>query len=462
MPVTNAKRNSAPAQELDLVRTFDAPRELVWKAWTDPQHLAMWWGPHGFSNPVCEVDVRVGGAIHIEMRGPDGTIYPNDGEFVEVVPPERLAFTSGVTDLFEVLTTVTLTERGGRTTVAVNARVLKATGDAAPFLAGMEAGWSQSLERLAEVTTPTANRELFATRLYAAPRALVFRMWTEPEHLAKWWGPNGFTSTIGRMDVRPGGDWELVMHGPDGRNYDNRMKYVEVDAPNRLVYDHDSHPPFRATVTFEDAGPYTKVSMHMLFATIEQRDQTIRVFGAAEGLVQTLGRLDKELQHMSSDKPFVISRTFNAPRDLMWKAWTETDRMAQWFGPKGVKIVKSNNDLRPGGVYHYGMQTPDGNIMWGKWIYREITKPERLVFVNSFSDENGGTTRHPMAANWPLEMLSTITFTESGGKTTVTVQWEALNATEAERATFEQSRDGMMGGWSGTFEQLEQYLATVR
>ena len=103
--------------------------------------------------------------------------------------------------------------------------------------------------------------------------------------------------------------------------------------------------------------------------------------------------------------------------------------------------------------------SPDGKEMWGRWVYREIVKPERLLFVASFSDEKGGLTRHPLAPSWPLEMLSTITFAEQGGKTAVTVRWAAINATEAERKTFEAGQDSMQQGWSGTFEQLTACLA---
>ena len=119
-------------------------------------------------------------------------------------------------------------------------------------------------------------------------------------------------------------------------------------------------------------------------------------------------------------------------------------------------------DLRAGGSYHYCLRTADGNEMWGKWIFREVTPPARLVWVHSFSDAHGGTTRHPMAANWPLEMLSLATFTESGGKTTVTLQWSALNATAAEQKVFDDSHGGMRGGWTGTFEHLDAYLAELR
>ena len=141
-------------QELVLTRVFDAPRELVFKVWTDPKHVARWWGPHRFTNPVCELDLRPGGAILIHMRGPDGTVYPMTGTYQEIVRPERLVFTSAALDangnpMFEILTTVTFAEEGGKTKQILRARVIKKTAQAAPYLAGMEAGWTQSLERLA-------------------------------------------------------------------------------------------------------------------------------------------------------------------------------------------------------------------------------------------------------------------------------------------------------------------------
>ncbi len=142
-------------RELVLTRVFDAPRELVFKAWTDPKQVAQWWGPRGFTNPVCDLDVRPGGAIRIHMRGPDGTVYPMTGVYNEVVEPERLVFTSAALDadgnpMFEVLTTVTFAEQSGKTKQILRARVIKSTAEAAPYIKGMEAGWTQSLERLAE------------------------------------------------------------------------------------------------------------------------------------------------------------------------------------------------------------------------------------------------------------------------------------------------------------------------
>jgi uncharacterized protein YndB with AHSA1/START domain len=109
-----------------------------------------------------------------------------------------------------------------------------------------------------------------------------------------------------------------------------------------------------------------------------------------------------EVQTEGSD--FVISRVLNAPRDLVWKAFTEAERMKQWWGPKGFTVFHSNMDLRPGGTYHYGLKAPDGTPMWGKFVFREIVPPERMVFISSFSDEAGGTTRHPLHMSWPLQI----------------------------------------------------------
>jgi uncharacterized protein YndB with AHSA1/START domain len=158
MDTRNEKPNAGAnvlERELVFTREFDAPRSLVFKAWTDPKRLARWWGPKGFTNPVCELDVRPGGVIRIDMRGPDGTLYPMAGAYQEVVEPERLVFTSAALDekrkpLFEVLNTVTLAETDGRTTQVSTARIIESTDAAAPYVEGMEAGWIQTLNRLEE------------------------------------------------------------------------------------------------------------------------------------------------------------------------------------------------------------------------------------------------------------------------------------------------------------------------
>jgi len=155
---------------------------------------------------------------------------------------------------------------------------------------------------------------------------------------------------------------------------------------------------------------------------------------------------------------FAITRVVNAPVSRVWKAWTDAKELKKWWGPKGFEVVSTKVDLKPGGIFHYLLRSPNGQEMWGKFVYREIVPEKRLVFISSFSDENAGETRHPLAPDWPLKMLSTVTFTERDGKTTIMVRWSPYEATDKEHETFEAGRDSMKAGWSGTFERLDAHL----
>jgi uncharacterized protein YndB with AHSA1/START domain len=321
--------------------------------------------------------------------------------------------------------------------------------------------------------SPTAGREIVITRLFDAPRELVFRAWTDPQHLVHWWGPKGFTNTFHQADIRPGGVWRFTMHGPDGADYPNRMVFEEIVKPERLVYSHTGGENndvaiFQGFVTFSEEGAQTRVTLRMVFPTATERDLVVQRFGAIEGGEQTFGRLARHLAMVGADaEEFTVTRTFDAPRDLVFKAWTEAARLAQWWGPKGFKMLVARLDLRPGGSFHYCMEVPEGSAMggpaskrmWGKFVFREITPPARLVFVNSFSDEAGGATRHPLAKDWPLEVLNVATFAEFQGKTTLTITGIPINATEAERSSFKAGHSSMQAGFQGALDQLDQHLA---
>lgn len=140
--------------------------------------------------------------------------------------------------------------------------------------------------------SPTADRELVITRILDAPPELVWEVWTNPEHIKKWWGPNGFTNTIFTMDVRPGGMWDYVMHGPDGTDYKNKTRFVEIVKPERIVFEHISGPKFTATITFKKSGKHTLLTWHMLFETAEEFIRTVKTFKADEGLKQNVERLE--------------------------------------------------------------------------------------------------------------------------------------------------------------------------
>lgn len=139
-------------------------------------------------------------------------------------------------------------------------------------------------------------RAIVGVRVFDAPRELVFAAWTDPEHLAQWWGPNGFTTTTHAFDFRAGGVWRFVMHGPDGRDYQNRVTFDEIVSPERIVYHHgggdDVEPvQFRTTVTFEDLGGKTRLTLRGVFPSAEERARVIREYGADKGMEQTLARL---------------------------------------------------------------------------------------------------------------------------------------------------------------------------
>ena len=142
-----------------------------------------------------------------------------------------------------------------------------------------------------------ANRELRVTRLLNAPIALVWEVWTNPEHIKNWWGPHGFTNTITKMDVRSNGEWKLTMHGPDGTNYPNESIFKEVIEGKKIVYEHLSYPQFITTVEFESRGDKTFLSWHMLFETVEDFHQVVKQYKADEGLLQNIEKLEKYLQH---------------------------------------------------------------------------------------------------------------------------------------------------------------------
>ncbi len=145
--------------------------------------------------------------------------------------------------------------------------------------------------------TERAEREMTISRVFDAPRELVWEAWTNPEHVAQWWGPDGFSTTIKKMDFRVGGVWKLVMHGPDGRDYPNSSIFREIVEPERIVFSHGGGSKdmpgahFMATWTFEALGNQTRVTMHALFDTPEERELVIREYGAYEGGKQTLARL---------------------------------------------------------------------------------------------------------------------------------------------------------------------------
>ncbi len=303
--------------------------------------------------------------------------------------------------------------------------------------------------------------ELHLSRVFDAPVKRVWEAWTDPEQVAQWWGPRGFSITTQHRDVRTGGSWRYVMHGPDGTDYPNDTKYLEVEPYARLVYDHggyaDRPPLFRVTVTFEEIDGRTRMEMTMALATAEAAQQMKKFIKDAGGDATW----DRLAEHLAPVDRFVINRSFDAPIARVFELWTTPKHLEQWLPPTGATMEFRRADLRPGGETFYCMRAANGLTMWGKIRYREIDRPRRIVYTQSFCDEQEQPARHPLAPTWPAEMLTTITFTEEADdRTRITVVWEVHGeATAEERATFHGGKPGMTLGWTGSFDKLEAALA---
>lgn len=163
----------------------------------------------------------------------------------------------------------------------------------------------------------------------------------------------------------------------------------------------------------------------------------------------------------NSPKELVISRTFTAPRQKVWDAFTKAEHLQHWWGPKGFGMKNITLDFRPGGQFHYCMVTPDGKEMWGKFEYQDVQPTEKIVFLNMFSDAQGGVTPNPWIPNWPLKVMNTATFEEKDGKTTITLRGGPVNPTPEQQKLFEQNQKNMQDGFKGTWEQLDAYLTKM-
>jgi uncharacterized protein YndB with AHSA1/START domain len=308
------------------------------------------------------------------------------------------------------------------------------------------------------------------TRVFDAPREVVFEAHAKCEHLEKWWGPSEYTLAACEMDFRPGGAYRFVHRGADGSEYAFRGQYREIVPPERLVYtfEFEGMPGHVSveTLTLTEEGGKTKATGTAIFDTVEDRDGMLQSGG--DGMRETWDRLAEHVESMARGRTasatwegaLVIERVFDAPRELVWKAWTEPEHMKRWWGPKGFDAPAVEIDFRVGGKVLAAMRSPefqDGRVLWSTGVYREIVPMERIVCTDSFADENGNVvpaTYYGMEADMPLEMLITVTFEEHEGKTKMTLRHEGIPAGP--------ERDGANEGWSQSFDKLADYLRTMR
>ena len=294
---------STADREIVITRLINAPRELVFEAWTDPKHLPEWWGPNGFTTTTQEISVKPGGVWRFIMHG-QGMDFQSRIVYIEIVKPERLVYDHGdEADAGHFRVTVTFAEQGGKTKLTMRS-VFKSAAERDEVVTKYHAieGGNQTLDRLAEhLATQPAHRELDITRIFDAPREIVFKAWTEPERLQRWWGPKGFTNPVCAVDVRPGGAIRIHMRGPDGVVYPMTGVFHEIAAPERLVFsssalDENRNPLFEVliTVTFSEHGGKTKLRLHASVAKATAAAAP-HLAGMDQGWNQSLDRLSQEV-----------------------------------------------------------------------------------------------------------------------------------------------------------------------
>lgn len=321
---------------------------------------------------------------------------------------------------------------------------------------------------MATATTPsqTAEREIVISRVFDAPRELVFRVWSSHEHLSKWYGPDGFTITTHEMAFKPGGVWRFIMHGPDGRDYPNRVVFQEIVEPELLVYAHDDDDKgpdairFNTTVSFHEAGAgKTKLTMRSVFSSKQEKDRVEKLAGAVEGGLQHVGRLAEYLAGQNggkaaaltialpSEKEVILRRVFNAPRALVFEAMTKPEHICKWWGPREFAVSECEMDFRVGGSWRFVQRKSDGTEHPFRGEYLEIAAPERIV--QTFIYDVDFIRDYPMTEH--------MTLTEQDGKTILTTRVVHLS---------QQSRDGYLAsgaewGAGESMDRLEELAMSM-
>src|SRR3984885_1879270 len=312
----------------------------------------------------------------------------------------------------------------------------------------MPAGTAKASSAL--IVTMPSDREIVLTRVFHAPRHLVFEALTNPEHLLHWFGPHSCPLVECAVDLRVGGAWRYILRGPDGRDMGMRGVYREITPYDRLISTEsfDDYPGESLnTVTLTEEGGKTTLTTRVLYESKETRDAVIGS-GIEQGAGETYDRLAEHLNTIaatqSPEHELVITRVFDAPRELVFECWTQPEHLQHWQGaPRGFTVTSSESDIRPGGFFRICMRSAEGVDSWLQGGYREIVRPERLVFKHSWLD----SARKP--AGKPT--LVTVTLLERGGKTELTLRQTGFASVE--------SRDGHKYGWNSALDVLADYLA---
>ena len=459
-----AAKNSGSAasladRQIVVERVFDAPPERVWKAWSQQKHVERWWGPRGFTNTFTKFDLKPGGEWVYTMHGPDGTDYPNHMVFQDVVPAERLTYLHNPNHKdaqFEVKVTFETVE--GDKTKVISAMTFP-TAEARQVVVeryGALQGAIEHHDRMGEYVMTIDSFEI--SRVFDAPPARIWKAWTDPEQLAKWWGPKGFTMLTRKLDLRPGGLFHYAMKGPEGHPMGGtmwgRFVYVEIIPEKKAIFINSfsdeksgiARHPMAPTwplemfniMTLDERDGKTVLTLRgaPIRATAEERETYRKGFERMRGGFG--GTFDQLAAYLAGgDNEIVSSRVFDAPRELMWKAWSTPELFEKWWGPTGFTNKIHQFDFKPGGTWRIDMKAPDGSVFPNEAAFVDIVEPEKIVY-----DHLG--PMHKFAV--------TTTFEDAGGKTNVAFRM---------RFTSKQETEAIRSFIEGANEQFLDRLAAV-
>src|SRR5467141_4117540 len=262
----------------------------------------------------------------------------------------------------------------------------------------------------------TSKRELVSTHVFDAPRELVWKAWTNPKLIPRWWGPRKYSTVVEKMDVRRGGTWRFVQRDAEGNEFGFHGEYREVVPFERIVetFEFEGMPGhvLVESAVFEDIRGKTKVTQKSVFATVEDLEGML-ASGMEDGARETIERFAELVEEPKKSDA----------RPKKEQARSRAQKK-EWWGPKGFTTPFISVDLRVGGVFRYCMRSPEGKDYWGTGVYREIVPGKRIVYTDSFADEKGNVvpaTYYGMSSDLPLEMLVTLTFEQEKGQTKVTL-----------------------------------------
>jgi uncharacterized protein YndB with AHSA1/START domain len=310
------------------------------------------------------------------------------------------------------------------------------------------------------------KQEVIITSLIEASRDRAWKAYTDPHLVPCWWGPRNLMTTVDKMFVVPGGEWRFVQRDSGGHEYGFHGVYREILPPEKLAYtfEYEAEPGrvVKETVTFEDRRGKTKIVERAEFGSVADRDEMLKS-GMKDGAIESIDRFASMLETLEKTESDIekaknagavisITREFDAPRELVWKAWSEPERVKLWWGPKGYTAPVIKIDFCVGSRYLFCMRSPEGKDYWSTGVYKEILPLERIVATDSFADEKGSpvpASYYGREGEWAPLLLLSVTFEEANGKTLLTIDHAGHPARMIEPAR---------AGWNESLDKLAASL----